>query len=186
MIQRDLCAGPHRLRSGRCQSQVLLAEDCLDPDSRVGVAAEPESAVVDAELDAHVGLLSLAGKADAGDLADLDAGDAYLVAGREAAGVAECGGVAGAAADDRQVLDVERAEHQGAEHGQADEAGDRRPASVQWKLHRPPPEEQRADGALNSAGLTEPTFGSRICPSKPHMKKLNQEPSDAVPVSAWY
>src|SRR5262249_54793301 len=100
--------------------------------------------------------------------------------------IAECGAVADPAADDRQVLDVKGAEDHGGEGSQTDDAGQCGVPPVYRRLHQLPPFAHRADCALNVAGFTAPAFGTLTRPSKLHMKKLNHEPSDAVPVSAWY
>src|SRR5581483_515344 len=78
----------------------------------------------------------------------------------------------------------ERGEHERAEQAQRDDA-EHQGVAVAQRLHRPPPW-QRAAGELSVAGLTAPAPGSVTRPSKSHRKKLNQEPYEAVRVSAAY
>ena len=89
-------------------ARYFCAEHGLDPDRRAGLGAEPRR-LVDPER--HVARWSPR-QLDVGDLADPDAGDAHLVAGAEPAGVAERGAVGVAAADQRQIVDLERDDEQ--------------------------------------------------------------------------
>src|SRR6266508_558237 len=111
------------------------------------------------------------------------AGQPYLVTRHQTARVPEGRPVAGTAADQRQVLDMEGGQHQSGQDGQTDRADHDRVALAEG-LHPPPP--QRAAPELNVAGLTLRPSGRPTRPSKSHKKKLNQEPYDAVRVSASY
>jgi hypothetical protein len=68
-------------------------------------------------------------------MADLDAGDAYLVIGTDAASFGELRGVRGAAADHREVVGVERRVHEQPQNGEAARA-DRQHAAFAEGLHR--------------------------------------------------
>ena len=89
----------------------LMSARGLPAEVRVVLDPEGDLDVVPVELD----LL---------DLADADAGDPDLVVGLEAAGLGEGGVVGVAAADDRQVLGVERGEDQQRHDGEADRPDD--------------------------------------------------------------
>lgn len=103
----------------RVERQVLVAEDGLDGDGGGRPVADP--GVLDLEADLDLGAV----ERDSGDLADLDAGDAHLVALVEAGGLGEVGAVGGAAAERQPVDVVDEQGDQGEDEQSGDAHGDR-------------------------------------------------------------
>ena len=92
---------------------------------------KPDAVVGDPEVDPHVGAVEL----DAGDVADLHAGDPDVVAVADAAGLGERGAVAVAATDDRQVRGVERQDEEQEDDEDPDDAEAQRVLLLQGPVH---------------------------------------------------
>ena len=127
------------------ERDVLLAEDGLHPDRGTGLRAEAR-VLGDREVDADVAALEV----DARHLADLDAGDAHVVVGLDAAGLREGRAVCRPAADDRQAGRVEGQVEQHGDDEQADRADRDRVALSEGDAHRLAPRRRDVVGGADA------------------------------------
>ena len=113
-LERDLAVLLELSTTGRLEGEVLRAQQGLHPHAGAGAGAEGHR-LGDLEVDHD----PVAGEVDLLHLADLDPGDADVVALDEPTGLAERRAVVVAAADERDALDVEGQEQDQADGQQA-------------------------------------------------------------------